>query len=441
MIGTREIFEKKQWKKLQKQIAYCYDHSPFYQNKMKHNGIEPGDIKSYEDFKLFPFTTRKEIFQSQQEWPPFGNLVTLGREKWHEIHTTTGTTGQPIFVVWSSNDIKNITNFVCASFTALGITSKDVIYNVFRYGLRMGGLTVHRVAEKINCFALPIGADAFFNIGLDIFINLNPTVLFAFPFEIFRLKERLELRKINPKDTALRIAVLAGEPGTSVDGIRSVMEQSFGIKAYDTYGITEMGPFIATECCCQKGLHWAEDHYFVELIDPITERPCPPGKVGVLVLTDLTREAMPLIRYWTNDYSILNPELCECGSYYVRTQGAIMGRDDDIVLFNGHKFYLVDIQKILWSIEGGVGQEFKLILEGGGIFGEETCILQVECLNTKDVPEDKNFTLRLRERIKEELKISVKIEVVPYGTLNKYSTLYPKTIRIIDRRFLGSILK
>ncbi len=437
---TREVFEKIQWKKLKKQLVYCYKNSPFYQNKMKNYGIEPGDIKSYKDFKLFPFTKREEIYSCQQEYPPFGNLVTIGKEQWHEVHTTTGTAGKPIFVVWSAKDILNFTNFVFRSFSALGITNRDIFYNVFRYGFRMGGLTVHRVAEKFHCFAVPVGVDVLTNTGLEMFININPTVLISFPSEIIRLKDRLGLRKINPKDLALRIAILGGEPGTSVDEIRGLIERPFNLKAYDTYGITEMGPLIGTECLCQKGIHWAEDHYFVEIIDPVTGMPCQPGEMGILVLTDLTKEAMPLIRYWTNDYVALSTERCECGSVFVRTKGAILGGDKDIVSFNGRKFYIFDVQKILWSIEGGVGQEFLVILEGGGTLGQETCILQVERKNDESATEQREFAQKLKEKIEKELKIPVIIEAVPHGTINKYGGLNPKISRIIDRRKPGNIL-
>jgi phenylacetate-CoA ligase len=430
----REDFKRKQWLMLKRQIEYCYNNSPFYQNKMKNHDIEPGDIKKPSDFQKFPFTRREEIYLSQQEWPPFGNLVAASQSLWNEVHTTTGAMSQPIYVVWSKKDIRNTIDFVSRSLSRLGVTKEDVIYNVFRYGFRMGGLTVHRASEELGCLVIPVGAEGSANSAFDLLINLNPTVFVSFPSEIFKLKERLELRKINPRNTTLRMAVLGGEPGTSVNQIRGVIESTLDIKVYDTYGITEMGPLIGTECLCQKGLHWAEDYFFVEIIDPVTGKTCVPGQMGILVLSDLSREAMPLLRYWTNDYVIMSESLCECGSIMMRTEGGVLGRETDIVSFKGRKFYLLELQEILWGFEGVPGQEFRLILEGGGPIGPEICFLQLESIYERSSGEEQEYADKVVDLVKNRLGINVSIEYVPYGTLNKYGALSPKVSRIIDRR-------
>ncbi len=423
----RSEIRKIQLSHLKEQLARCCDFSPFYQQKFRACGFEKNDIEKLEDIKNLPFTYRHELQEDKSRIPPYGGLILPDKKKWAEAHPTTGTTGQQFYAVWTKDDVARITDFTTRMLFSVGVRPGDIIHNSFQYGLRMGGLSVQRVAEKLGCFVLPIGEGPI-RTQIEFLVNFRPTVLIGYPTFAFNLAEKLRERGIEPGKLSLRIGCFGGEPGVQVPSTRSRLEQELGIKAYDIYGLVEIGPMIAAECEEQDGLHFAEDYHLVEVINPETLQPCLSDEVGVLVITDLTREAMPLIRYWTNDIVRLSYDRCACGRTHVKLKGGIIGRADDIIIYHGNKFYPAQVENILHRFEE-LGTEFKVILHPDKNTGMEYCTVKVECLHVGlgiDILEDK-----IKKELREELKVSVKVELVPFGSLER-ETL--KTKRVLDYR-------
>ncbi len=417
-----------QLKRLQRQISRCFQQSLFYHKKWADAGFTLDSIEKLEDITKLPFTFKREIRDDQSKTPPWGNLVLTDSSGTPvEVHPSFGTTGIPIYTFWSSIDIQNITDYTTRMFYSCGVRPGDILHNAFRYHLRMGGITVQRVAEKLGCFVLPIG-DAEIKTQVELLINLRPAVLFAVPSFAFVLAEVMRERGIDPTSTTLKIGCFGGEPGVEIPATRSRLERELGIKAFDMYGITEIGPLMAAECLEHDGLHIAEDHHLVEVINPETYEPCNPGEVGVLVITDLTRDAMPLIRYWTNDLAVLDYNKCGCGRTHVKLKGGILGRTDDLVIFKGMKFYPAQVENVLHSFNE-LGNEYKIILHKNELTNLEQCIVKVECLTTGlglDWLKDK-----LIKDLWEELRVNVDVELVPFGSIERDIM---KTKRVMDNR-------
>jgi len=307
-----------------------------------------------------------------------------------------------------------------------GVRPGDIIQNGFGYGIWVAGISVHYAARELGCFVIPVGATKSEH-QIDYFLNPGSTVLLCTPSYALTIAHQLKQKGISPDEIPLRIGCFGGETGAEVPSTRKRIEVGLGIEAFDCYGITEIGPILATECNQKAGIHWIEDHLLVEVIDPDTKKPCNSGETGVLVLTHLTKEATPLIRFWTGDITKLDKKRCKCGRTHARSPGGILGRMEDRVQFDGNTFFPSQIENVVRGIDE-LSDEFYVELVTDPKSKTDKCILMVECLRDKDVPK---VSSQLETELKNQIKFIPELKFVAPGTLNR--TLF-KSKRIIDHR-------
>lgn len=282
-------------------------------------------------------------------------------------------------------------------------------------------------ASMLNCFVIPIGA-TLTNRQIDYLTNPASTVLMATPSYALYIGERMRERGITPKDIKLRVGSFGGEGGVEVPSTRKRIEESLGIDAFDIFGAAEISPTMASECKEKAGLHWTEDQHFAEILDPETMEPCAPGEKGVLVLTHLTREATPMIRYWTNDLAVLEVDKCGCGRTHARSPGGITGRADDMIIFKGAKFYPSQVEKVVRA-HPELGNEFRIELAQDQVTRLETCTIVAELLDPSANPELTKEALE--KNLKDELLVTPEVRLERAGVLERTEF---KAKRIVDKR-------
>ena len=422
----RKKLEALQLRRLKLQLRRCYRTSDFYRKKFKETGVKPDDVRSLEEFVHFPFVTKSELRDEQQAFPPFGRHTVASPETWAELHPSSGTTGAPVNNLWSHTDVRNISHWTARTMWTFGVRPGDIIQNGFSYGLWVAGMSTHYAARELGCLVIPIGA-AMTERQIDYLITPGSTVLLCTPSYALHIAERLKQRAISPEDIPLRIGCFGGEGGTEVPATREKIEKGLGIEAFDYYGLAEIGPTIASECPQKAGIHWVEDHLLIEIIHPETKKPCDAGEIGVLVITHLTKEATPMIRYWTNDLATLDKRKCRCGRTHARSVGGILGRADDMIIYKGAKFYPVQVEKVVRSFRE-LSDEFYIELTTDPRLDMDICTVVVECLKEEDIPKMKPL---LRNGLKEECQVAPEIKFVPFNTLERTTF---KAKRIIDKR-------
>jgi phenylacetate-CoA ligase len=423
----RAELEKMQLERLRWQLERCYRGSEFYRERFQEAGVRPEDIRFLGDVVHLPCVTKEELREEQMAHPPFGRYVVSPPEDWAELHPSTGTTGIPVNTIWSHQDVANITSWTARTLWNLGVRPGDIVQNGFSYGLWVAGMSVHYACREVGCFVIPIGA-GLTERQIDYLANPGSTVLVGTPSFALHIAERMRERGIEPRSIPLRLGCFGGEAGTEVPSTRKKIEEGLGIDARDYYGLAEIGPTIASECREKRGLHWCEDHLLMEVVNPETRKPCVDGDVGVLVITHLTKEAMPMIRYWTNDYARLSRDRCECGRTHARSEGGILGRADDMVIYRGAKFYPAQVEKVVREVET-LGDEFRIELSTDDESGTDKCTVVAEVRNQGA----DRVVLReqLKRSLKEELLVTPSVRFEPYGTLERTTF---KAKRIEDRR-------
>jgi len=262
---------------------------------------------------------------------------------------------------------------------------------------------------------------------IDYLINPGSTVILSTPSYALHIAERLRERGVSPERIPLRIGCFGGEGGAEVHATREKIERGLGIEAFDYYGLAEIGPTIASECPEKVGLHWVEDHVLLEIIHPETKKPCEPGEIGVLVMTHLTKEATPMIRYWTNDLAKIEKRRCKCGRTHARSPGGILGRADDMIIYKGAKFYPVQVEKVVRSY-CELSDEFCIEITTEPNTGVDVCTVVVECLKEGDIAK---VTRQIKQGLREECQVTPNIRFVPFGTLERTTF---KAKRILDKR-------
>ena len=417
---------------LRAQIARLWSASEFYRERLAAAGARPDDVRSVEDVSRLPVVTKEELREEQELHPPFGRFVTAPASQWQELHPSTGTTGAPVNTVWSKRDVAEITDFTARTLWQMGVRPDDVVQNAFAYGLWVAGMSVHYGAARLGAFCIPAGAAIASQRQIDYLLGVRSTVLLATPSYGMHIAETLRERGIAPEDLALRVGGFGGEAGTENASTRAKLERGLGIEAFDYYGLAEVGPTFASECEAKAGLHFAEDHILVESVDPETKRPVPDGEVGVLVFTHLSREATPMLRYWSNDYARLDRAACACGRTHVRAPGGILGRHDDLVIFKGAKFYPVQVEKAVRAF-AELADEFRIELRrtSAGSSQVSECTVVAEWAAAGSSP---GIEERLRRALKEELGVTPAVRLEPYGTLERTTF---KAKRIVEQAARG----
>jgi len=422
----REELEALQFHQLKVQLRRCHRNSEFYKKKFNQAGIKPDDIRSLDDVIHLPFVTKSELWEEQQAFPHFGRYTVALPETWAEFHPSPGTTGDPINTIWSHEDVKHITRWTARTMWTFGVRPGDIIQNGFGYGIWVAGISIHYASRELGCFIIPAGAKKTER-QIDFLVNPGSTVMIGTPSYALHIAERLKERGISPEDIPLRIGCFGGEVGAEIPTTRKKIENALGIEAFDYYGLVEIGPTIASECHQKAGIHWIEDHLLVEVVDPQTKKRCAPGEVGILVITHLTKEATPMIRYWTSDLAKLDKRKCKCGRTHARSPGGILGRAEDMFFCAGKNIFPAQMENVVRGFDE-LSDEFCIELATDPKSGEDQCALIVECLKEEDVPK---VTPRLEDGLKKECQITPVIKFVPFGTLKRTTF---KAKRVIDKR-------
>jgi phenylacetate-CoA ligase len=410
---------------LRRQVERCYTASALYRSKLEAVGAEPGDVRGLDDLARLPVVTKEELREDQLVHPPFGTFAVAKPAEFREVHPSTGTTGTPVNTIWSARDVDTITNVTARTLWQFGVRPGDVVQNAFAYGLWVAGLSCHYGAARLGCLVVPTGTAVSTQKQIAFLQDTNSTVLLATPSYALHMAEGLRERGIGPAELSLRLGCFGGEAGSENPPTRAKLEAGLGIDAFDYYGLAEVGPTFASECEAKAGIHVAEDYVVVECVDPVTRGPVAEGELGVLVFTHLTREATPVIRYWSNDYARLSTERCACGRTHVRAVGGIIGRHDDLIVFKGAKFYPSQVEKIVRGFSA-LSDEFRIeIRRADSTAHVEACTVVAELGGAKSP----DLEGRVLHALRDELGVMPTLRLEPYGTLER-STF--KATRIVE---------
>ena len=413
--------KKLQLERLKKIVSYVYERVPHYRKKFDEAGVKPEDIKSLEDVRRLPFTTKEDLFVDY----PYG-LLAVPKEDVVRVHTSSGTTGKPKAIFFTKNDIELGAELIARCLVMTGTTKGDVLQNSMTYGLFTGAFVMHYGAEKVGVFVVPAGPGNTER-QIELMRLFGTTCVHMTPSYALYVASII-LEKGIREDLKLKRAYLGAEPYS--EETRRKIEEMLGIDVYNCYGLSEMGgPGVGFECPVKEGLHIWEDAYLVEIINPQTGEPVEDGEVGELVITSLCREAMPLIRYRTRDLTKVIPDPCSCGRSHVRIS-RILGRADDMFIVKGVNIFPQQIEAVLMGIKG-VAQNYQIVLEGYNDF-----VVRVE-IEREFFDGRIERLLQLKEEIIEKLRAEIqvrpKVELVEPGTL---PVSEGKAKRVIDKRKL-----
>ena len=412
-----------QLERLQKTLAHAVN-SPFYRDVFAKSGLEPSAIKSLDDIRRVPFTTKEDLRES---WP-YG-LLAVAKDELVRMHSSSGTTGRSTVIFHTARDLDAWTDTLTRSMFMTGMRKSDVFQNMMTYGLFTGGLGFHYGAERIGALTIPVGAGNSKR-QIQLMQDFETSVIHIIPSYALHLSEVFDEMAVDPRrDTRLRIAFLGAEPHS--EKTRSRIEEFYGLRAYNSYGLSEMnGPGVAFECQCQAGLHVWEDNFLMEIVDPETLEPVADGVEGELVMTTLKREGMPILRYRTKDLTRIIAGPCACGRTHRRIE-RITGRTDDMLIIKGVNIFPIQIEKKLMEIDG-VGTNFQIILERKGY--NDHMIVRVEVAREFFSGDLKPLEL-LRKHITEELRsdilITPRVDLLEPNMLPKTEG---KAVRVIDNR-------
>ena len=423
-----DALEALQLTRLQLQLGRLVQHSEFYAARLREVGFESGDLRSLDQLADLPIVTKDELRVEQESHPPFGRFVVAPRRDWAELHPSTGTTGRPVNTIWSRRDVATITDFTARTLWQLGVRPTDTVQNAFAYGLWVAGMSVHYGLQRLGAFCIPAGAALPSQRQIEFIRGARSTVLIATPSYGMHIAEVMRGAGVGPEELSLRIGAFGGEPGAENDSTRGKLEDGLGIDAFDYYGLAEVGPTFASECRAKAGIHFATDHMLVECVDPDTKRPVRDGALGVLVFTHLTREATPMLRYWSNDYARLDRTPCACGRTHLRALGGVVGRHDDLVIFKGAKFYPGQVEKTVRAFPE-LSDEFRIEVtrESATSAHVARCTVVVEWSTSEPTPD---MTERLRTALRAELGVTPGIRFEGLGTLER-TTFKAKRIEVV----------
>ncbi len=421
---SRGELEKLQLERLKKQVAYVAEKSPFYQRVFKENRINPGDIESLSDISRLPFTSKLDFRDNY----PFG-LLCVPMNQVVRVHSSSGTTGKPIIAPYTKGDIDTWAEIMARTLATAGVTSDDVLQNSYGYGLFTGGLGFHYGAECLGATVIPTGGG---NTKRQILLmqDLGTTVITCTPSYSLILNETAIEMGVDLRESKLRVGVFGAEPWS--EQMRKDIQGKIGISAINIYGLTEIiGPGVSTECPCQCGMHIAEDHFLAEIINPDTGEPLPYGETGELVLTTLTKEAQPVIRFRTKDITSLNPEPCECGRTHVR-MSRITGRTDDMLVIKGVNVFPSQIESVLLDVEG-VEPHYMIVVDRQEGFKSDSIEIWVEVsedIFSDEMSKMENLGNKLRAEMDSVLAIVAKIKLVEPRSIARTEG---KAKRVFDR--------
>jgi len=422
-----ELMERKELEELQLQrlksvVEKVYKNVPFYQNKFLQAGITPQDIRCLKDLEKLPTTKKQDLRDNY----PFG-LFAVPREEVVRVHASSGTTGKPTVVGYTAKDIETWSDLMARDFVMVGVKKGDIFQNAVNYGFFTGGLGVHYGIERMGAMAVPSGVGKT-DRQIEIMMDFGVTVLHCTPSYALYLAETARAKGLVDQ-LRLRIGCFGAEPWS--DESRKDLEEALHIKAYDSYGLSEMmGPGVAFECQEQNGLHIWEDHFLIEILDK-NEQPCAPGEPGELVITSLTKEAMPLIRYHTGDVTYILEEKCPCGRTS-RKLHRFLGRADDMLIVRGINVFPSQIEDVLVGIPE-IGNYFQVVVDRKK-HGLDEISIQVELKDeafTGELTDLAKIQKKTEGKLKSVLNVRSKIELVEKGSIPRTAG---KSRKVVDLR-------
>ena len=420
--ASREQLTAWQNERLAATVKRVYDNVPLYRERMDAAGLKPEDIKTIDDLTKLPYTSKQDL----RDTYPYG-MFAVPMEDVVRLHASSGTTGKQIVVGYTRNDL-NAWGDICArQLVAIGAGKSDKIHVSYGYGLFTGGLGLHGGAERLGCVSVPVSSGNTAR-QLTIMQDFGSDILCCTPSYAMYLGESAEKEGIDTAKLPLRAGIFGAEPWT--EEMRQSIEKSLNIKAYDIYGLTEiMGPGVAYECQCQKGMHVNEDHFIIEIINPETGEHMPDGEKGEIVFSCITKEAFPLLRFRTKDIGTVTHEKCACGRTFVRMSKP-MGRTDDMLIIRGVNVFPSQIETVLLQMDQS--PNYQIIVDRVGVL--DTLEVQVELTEERfsdTVAHISGIERDLTEKIKSLLGVAAKVTLVAPGTIARSEG---KAKRVIDKR-------
>ncbi|MHC5904674.1 phenylacetate--CoA ligase PaaK [Streptomyces sp. S6] len=416
-MGVEEL-RATQLERLRWSLGHAYANVPFYRDAFDRAGLRPEDCGSPADLARFPFTTKADLRANY----PYG-MFAVGRERIRRLHASSGTTGVPTVVGYTEGDLDRWADLVARSIRAAGGRPGDVVHVAYGYGLFTGGLGAHYGAERLGCTVVP-ASGGMTGRQVQLIRDLGPRIIMVTPSYMLTILDEFERQGVDPRSTSLEVGIFGAEPWTQE--MRREIEERFGIDAVDIYGLSEvMGPGVAQECVETKdGLHVWEDHFYPEVVDPLTGEVLPDGEEGELVFTSLTKEAMPVVRYRTRDLTRLLPGTARV----FRRMARVTGRSDDLVILRGVNLFPTQIEEIVLRTPG-VAPHFQLRLTREGRLDALT--VRAEARPDASTEDRRAAEAAIAAAVKDGIGVSVAVEVVDPETLERS---VGKIRRIVDLR-------
>lgn len=420
---TRDEMRSCQSRRLVDMVERVYHNVPFYRNKMQEMGLHPEDIRSVDDLKRLPFTTKSDLRDNY----PFG-LFAVPQSEIVRVHASSGTTGKPTVVGYTRRDLATWSEVVARTLTSAGAHKQDIVHIAYGYGLFTGGLGLHYGSEKIGATVIPVSGGNTQR-QLQIMRDFGSTVLACTPSYSLFLAEAMEDEKLSRDQYKLRVGVFGAEPWT--ENMRREIEERWNIKAIDIFGLSEViGPGVSSECLCQEGLHVNEDHFIPEIIDPVTLEVLPEGSEGELVFTTVTKEGLPLLRYRTRDLTSLNYSPCRCGRTLVRMRKCT-GRSDDMLIIRGVNLFPSQIESVLLEMSE-TKPHYLLIVDRENNLDTLELQVEVEQQFFQDrISELQKLTHKIQHNLESTLGLSIHVKLVEPKTIERSEG---KAKRVIDKR-------
>jgi len=421
---SRDELETLQTKRLKESVARVYGAVPFYQQNFKELGILPEDIQSISDISKLPFTKKQDLRDNY----PFG-MFAVEQDAIVRIHSSSGTTGKPTVVSYTKSDMDVWDEVMARCYTMSGVNSEDTVHNAYGYGLFTGGLGLHNGAEAVGATVVP-SSGGFTSRQLLLMKDFGSTVLastpsFALHLAEVALKEGYDLQK----DFKLKCGIFGAEPTS--EGLKKEVAKVWGIEYYEIYGMSEIiGPGVSNSCNQHNGLHIFEDHFYPEIIDSKTGEVLPYGEKGELVITSLTKQAFPIIRYRTGDITSLDQTPCRCGRTHVR-MNSVMGRADDMLIVNGVNVFPSQVEHVLSNIEE-ITLNYQIIADKKGYLDSLEIMVEVnDTMPMDSIGALENLQKRIQSELLNNLYINAKIKLVEPRSIERSMG---KAVRVIDKR-------
>ena len=417
-FASRDRISTLQLERMQWSLMHAYTNVPHYRKAFDDAGVHPSDLKDLSDLAKFPFTTKADLRENY----PF-KMFAVPQDKVSRIHASSGTTGRPTVVGYTSNDLNNWADLIARSLSAGGVRSSDKVHVAYGYGLFTGGLGAHYGAERLGCTVIPMSG-GMTERQIQLIEDFEPDAIMVTPSYMLTIVDAMIKKGVDPSKTSLRVGVFGAEPWT--EQMRTELEQQLDMHAVDIYGLSEiMGPGVAMECVETKdGLHIWEDHFYPEIIDPVTGEVLPDGEEGELVFTSLTKEALPIIRYRTRDLTRLLPGTARS----MRRMQKVTGRTDDMIILRGVNLFPTQIEELILTVPA-LAPQFQCVLERPGRM--DTLTVRVEARPDAAISDHAAASSALQKLVKNKIGVTVEVNVLEPGGLERS---IGKARRLIDQR-------